>query len=215
MKNSTRTYLLIIASMFLSAAPGFSADTHVSGLQSESANALKHLADRYADGAKGFADAAERADDQGLKAALQKKSEERAAYRQELLSKAGIEAEDTDGSIEGGAHRAWLNAKAAITGENDLAIVRTVRAGEEEAVKAFSDLLGQPLPADVRDTVQDQYEDVLESYKWAGDEIIKRSDDGTDMDDDMDDARDDMKDRADDANDAMSRKADEAKRKME
>jgi|GEM_PF-1951769 len=215
MKKSLQVSFLLIASSLVLSTPGFSADAQVAGLTGDSTAAVKHLADRYADASKGYRDAADRADNQGLKALLNKKADERAAYRSDLLAKAGLDPKATDGSMEGGAHRAWLNAKAVVTGENDLAIVQTVRAGEEEAVKSFSDLIGQPLPADVRDTVQDQYENVLESYKWAGDEIIKRSDDNYDADADLNDAKNDMGDKTDDAKDEWNKKKNETERKLD
>lgn len=178
MRNAIRVSLFVFASALALSAPGFADTAQVAGgLNGDSMSAIKHLADRYADSAKGYENAAKNVRDESLKNLFLKRARQRADYRRELLQKAGVQNEEkANGSFEAGLHRAWMSVKSVFARKDDLAVVETVRSGEEEAVKSFSDLLGQPLPDQVRSTVQSQYESVLDSYKWASDEVMHRSD---------------------------------------
>ena len=143
----------------------------------DSAKAVNHLIERYIDAQKGFLDASEEVDDSGLKRFFTDKSAQRKAFSEDLqnaMIKAGLKYETT-GSAEAAAHRAWIDIKSIVTGKDDIAVLNAVRTGEEEAVKSYKDVLGQPLNDDLRNLVQKQFEDVLDSFTKVNEEIKDRT----------------------------------------
>jgi uncharacterized protein (TIGR02284 family) len=69
----------------------------------------------------------------------------------------GGNAED-DGTLLAGAHRAFLNLKAAVTGEDDQAIVNEVERGEDHIKAKFEDALeDMTLSPDVKAVIQQTY----------------------------------------------------------
>ena len=138
---------------------------------------VNHLIERYIDAAKGFTDAAEEVDDQGLKDTFLKKAEERRKFSEDLqkaMQAAGQKYEQS-GSAEGAAHRAWIDLKSLITDKDDIAVLNAVRTGEEAAVKSYKEVFGEPLTKELRSSVQDQFDSVFDSYNWVVEEIKNRS----------------------------------------
>ena len=69
----------------------------------------------------------------------------------------GGNAED-DGTLLAGAHRAFLNLKAAVTGQDDQAIVNEVERGEDHIKAKFEDALEDTtLSPDVKAVIQQAY----------------------------------------------------------
>ena len=90
----------------------------------------------------------------------------------------GGNAED-DGTLLAGAHRAFLNLKAAVTGQDDQAIVNEVERGEDHIKAKFEDALEvATLSPDVKAVIQqaygsvraghDQMRDLKHSLEGAG-----------------------------------------------
>jgi uncharacterized protein (TIGR02284 family) len=133
------------------------------------ASTLGQLADRAIDGNKGFQEAAENAASADLKARFAKESAVRAEFAAELKGKIkdlGQEA-DQDGSAEASAHRAWIDAKTALTKQDDNAVLGAVKTGEAEALDEYNEALDKNLPTDVRSLVEKQIKDIQESYDWT------------------------------------------------
>lgn len=146
-------------------------------VDAKTSGAVNQLIERYIDGEKGFFEASEQVNDAGLKAAFLRKSGQRKKFREDLQGKLAALGKnyETKGSTAAAAHRAWIDTKAVVTKGDDVAVLNAARTGEEAAVKTYKDLLGAGLPEDLRKTVQDQYEDVLESYNWVNDQIKDRA----------------------------------------
>ncbi len=172
----TPSVLAILTAVFLLAAgPAAWADTVPSD---KGIAAVNHLIERHTDAEKGFKDAAANVNEADLRDDLLKKSEERRAYREELqaaVARLGEKYEKGGGSLEGAAYRAWIDVKAFVTDENNVAVLNAVRTGEEDAVESFKDVLGEPLNDELRKTVQKQFKGVLSSYNWIVDEIKNRT----------------------------------------
>jgi len=83
-------------------------------------------------------------------------------------------APEDDGTILAGAHRAFLNLKAAVTGRDDKAIVNEVERGEDHIKAKFESALADTeLSVPVRAAIQSAYRSVREGHDQMRD--LKRS----------------------------------------
>lgn len=95
----------------------------------------------------------------------------RAAERREVASRLqqevvrlGGNATD-DGTILAGAHRVFLNLKAALTGHDNKAIVNEVEAGEDHIKAKFEDALAnRVLATEVRHLIETCYKSVKHGH---------------------------------------------------
>jgi|SRR5579871_5357863 len=92
---------------------------------------------------------------------------------QQEVSTLGGEPED-DGTILAGAHRVFMNLKAAVTSHDDKAIINEVEAGEDHIKAKYEDALGD---RDLSPAVQALISSAYDSVKAGHDEIrdIKHS----------------------------------------
>ncbi len=83
-------------------------------------------------------------------------------------------APEDDGTILAGAHRAFLNLKAAVTGRDDKAIVNEVERGEDHIKAKFESALADTeLSVPIRAAIQSAYRSVREGHDQMRD--LKRS----------------------------------------
>ena len=68
------------------------------------------------------------------------------------------------GSIAGSINRAWLNLRAAMSNNSDLAVLEECERAEDVALKAYTHALEQDLPADVRPVIKAQRDGVQENH---------------------------------------------------
>lgn len=74
-------------------------------------------------------------------------------------------APEDDGTILAGAHRAFLNLKAAVTGRDDKAVVNEVERGEDHIKAKFESALADTdLSVPVRAAIQSAYRSVREGH---------------------------------------------------
>lgn len=186
------TLFAIMAVLTFGTSRGYAHE--IGTVDAKTSGAVNQLIERYIDGEKGYFEASEQVNDAGLKAAFLQKSGQRKKFREDLQEKlAGLGNKyETNGSVAAAAHRAWIDTKAVVTKGDDVAVLNAARTGEEAAVKTYKDLIGSGLPEDLRKTVQEQYEDVLESYNWVNDQIKDRA--IGDVKDRADEKLDDYKD---------------------
>lgn len=114
------------------------------------------------DGQDGFAQAAEAVKTSNLKTVFYELSQERSRFvgeLQELVRTLGGTPE-TGGSFTGAIHRGWIGLKAAVTGNDDKAILNECEAGEDSAKAAYKSALAEPLPANVKEILNTQYASV-------------------------------------------------------
>jgi uncharacterized protein (TIGR02284 family) len=118
---------------------------------------LAHLLHICMDGVKGFRDAADRVDPANADL-FRHFAAEREQLAQELqaeLTRRGGEAEKS-GDAVGALHRGWINLKAAMGG-GAKAIVAECERGEDGAVKAYQEIINEPLPVDIEVMLNRQY----------------------------------------------------------
>ena len=140
---------------------------------------LNGLIEICKDGQEGFKEAAEGVERSDLKSLFYEFSQQRAQFAgelQNLVQTLGAEPE-TDSSVTGSMHRAWINLKSAITGKDDNAILSEAERGEDAAKKAYKEAAEQPLPSYILDTVRTQYASVQAAH-----DRVKALRDATDKD---------------------------------
>jgi uncharacterized protein (TIGR02284 family) len=119
---------------------------------------VEHLIERCRDGQKGFEEAAEKAKAPDLKGFFREVSAERGRFAQELqaeLAWLGKPEKKVSGSAEGALHRAWVDTKVALGGD-DHTVLDWLEHGEDVAKDAYQKALGANLPASVAEIVRRQ-----------------------------------------------------------
>ena len=133
---------------------------------------LNELIETLKDGQKGYADAMTDVKDASLKETFKKYSAQRASYITELedqMFKLDLKPDTNEGSsITGAIHHAWIDLKAALTNQDNHAVLAECERGEDVAKKAYATALkAQDLPAALQAIIEKQAQGV----KAAHDEI--------------------------------------------
>jgi uncharacterized protein (TIGR02284 family) len=127
---------------------------------------LNGLIETCKDGETGFRESAQRLTGAATKSRFETYATQRADFAsqlQGLVSKLGGEAE-TSGSTSGGLHRGWINLKAAITGNDDHAILEEAERGEDVAVKNYRDAMAKDFPSDIRAIIEKQFQTIQQTH---------------------------------------------------
>jgi uncharacterized protein (TIGR02284 family) len=133
--------------------------------QTETAGILTHLINLCTDGAEGYRHAARSIDDPRVHRVLV----ENAARRDEIaavLTSAVVARGQRPGhqaSLEGRAHRAWLDTIAALRPNSTHAILRECARGEGETMDAFAEALALQLDDDARNLLQSELGRILDA----------------------------------------------------
>lgn len=127
---------------------------------------LNHLIETCKDAEEGFRNAAENVKDSKLQSFFNECARERGQMAADLqieVTRLGGSPEKT-GSVTGAVHRGWMSIKASFTGKDDHSILEEAERGEDSAVNAYQDALGEELPSDLRAIVQQQYHKVQQAH---------------------------------------------------
>jgi uncharacterized protein (TIGR02284 family) len=139
------------------------------GRQHEMQLALNSLISTLLDSQKGFADIGEHLKDEILKRYFLAESLKRASFRgdlEEILHQNGVHDIKESGTTADSIRRAWGDLKARLGG-GDHTLLETAERGEDEAKKAYADVLNQDLPLPVRQLIVDQQSHVLTSHDFV------------------------------------------------
>ena len=127
---------------------------------------LNSLINILNDGKQGYESAAETTDSLELKAVFGKYALERAAYATELKAHikqhGGNEDDNDNGGLLGAAHRAWIDIKQAVTGNDNKSILDAIVTGEKAAIEKYDGYIADytdhadhlPLLKKQRDSIQ-------------------------------------------------------------
>lgn len=120
---------------------------------------LRELAEFVKDGNLGYKKAANESKDQELKSFYTEQSNLRGQFLSEINSSIvslGGETEKS-GTVKGTLYRQYMDVKAAVTGNDEEAIINSCIFGEEWAIKAYHQALeNKELPVDIRSKIEKQ-----------------------------------------------------------
>lgn len=108
---------------------------------------LNHLIDLVEDGKYGYENASRDVSDEKLKQLFSHYAKERTEYArimQTQVHNLGGVANIRDGDALGLIHRAWMDFKALITGNDRDPILNACITGEEAAIRAFKNAIDEP-----------------------------------------------------------------------
>jgi uncharacterized protein (TIGR02284 family) len=127
---------------------------------------LNGLIETAKDGQQGFQEAADGVERSDLKSLFYEFSQQRAQFAgdlQNLVRSLGGDPENS-GSIGGAIHRGWINIKSAVTGSDEQAVLNEAERGEDIAKSEYKSALDKNLPANIRETIQNQYGSVQAAH---------------------------------------------------
>jgi uncharacterized protein (TIGR02284 family) len=139
------------------------------GRQHEMQLAINELISTLLDSQKGFADIGEHLKDETLKRYFLAESLKRASFRgdlEEILHQNGVHDIKESGTTTGSLQRAWGDLKAKLGG-GDHALLKTAEQAEDEAKRAYADVLDQELPLPLRQLIAEQQAHVLTSHDFV------------------------------------------------
>ena len=127
---------------------------------------LNTLIETSRDGDNGFTACAEDSKDAPLRAYFTicaTRCRESVRTLEELVKYHGGKPEEL-GSVMGSLNRAWLNLRAAMSSNSDLAVLEECERAEDVAMRSYRSALEKDLPANVRAVVQTQLGGVMENH---------------------------------------------------
>jgi uncharacterized protein (TIGR02284 family) len=124
---------------------------------------LNNLIETCRDGQTGFQTAAEGVANPSLKESFFQYAQQRGLFVTELQEEVrGLGGDpQTTGSVAAALHRGWINIKSAVTGQDEHNILEECERGEDSAMKNYQDALRQPLPPNIINLINRQYQDVV------------------------------------------------------
>jgi uncharacterized protein (TIGR02284 family) len=128
---------------------------------------LNDLIETCHDGESGFREAAEGMLNDDIQRAFLEFAQQRGRFANELqvLSTEFGGRPKKSGSMSGLLHRGWMNLKEAVAGNDEGAIIAEAERAEDAAVEAYRKALSKDLPPDVREVVDRQYRQVLNTHE--------------------------------------------------
>ncbi len=134
--------------------------------QNSAIDVLEHLIERCRDGHNGFKEAAEKIKRTDLKTFFNEVSLERGRFAEELqneLVRLGKPDKRVSGTTEGALHRAWIDTKVALGGD-DHTVLDWLEHGEDVAKDAYQDAITSDLPENIAQIVRRQADSVRQVH---------------------------------------------------
>ncbi|WP_353952297.1 PA2169 family four-helix-bundle protein [Knoellia sp. S7-12] len=133
---------------------------------SDDAKAAEELVETLRDGEKGFSAAADKlrdGDHPEWATLMQRLSEQRASFRQEIVALGHDYGDDVDesGTAAAALHRGWISLKDALTGDDAGGVLGAAVTGEDHAVSEYEKALDKDLSAGFREVVSRQHQTVV------------------------------------------------------
>lgn len=122
---------------------------------------IREILKKNRDAQKGFAKAAENAEDIVLKKYFHKKSDDRKGFNEKLLTeiRAAYPNMEIEGSFTGTVHRAWMDVKALFSADDDESMLEEAVRGDKAAIEEYDDVLNyKNLPVGLSHLLNEQRE---------------------------------------------------------
>ncbi len=121
---------------------------------------VNELLARTIDAKKGYEMACENVKDVLLKSYFDKKVTEREMFADQLkavIGSLGEDATETEGSMQGSAHRVWMDLKTTFSVDSNEAILEEAIRGEKKAVEDYKEVLNETyLSAQAKNIIESQ-----------------------------------------------------------
>ena len=145
--------------------------SNASATLKEVEQALRNVIQSLIDSQEGFKQIGDELKDETHKRYFLAESLKRASFRgalEEVLHQNGVHDIKESGTTIGTLQRTWGDIKARLGG-GDHTLLETAEQGEDEAKKAYADVLEQDLPLPVRQMVAEQQAHVLTAHDFVRD----------------------------------------------
>ena len=133
----------------------------------EVSNQLNGLLEKSYDAQKGYLTASENATSPLLTNFFARKSNERKVFSEQLKSeiKSFGKVSEEAGSIQGSAHRAWMNTKSFFSLDTDESMLEEAIRGEKAAVDEYNDVLNSKeiLPESTSTVLMNQRNTIIDA----------------------------------------------------
>lgn len=129
----------------------------------EIVESLQNLLEKNYDAEKGFKKAIENTKNHSLKNYLKHQAVKRNRFVTEIdFELRSLDAKPKEsGSVTASIHRAWIDLKSAIAGNDDEAILEECIRGDKASVEEYEDVLEKhKLPTKIQQVVTEQLEDI-------------------------------------------------------
>ncbi|SRR5690554_2948053 len=143
-------------------------------------NNLQDLLEKNYDAEKGFTKAMKDAESQNLKHYLMKQAAQRSRFATELTDELrGLNEEPKEsGSFTGDLHRAWIDIKSRVAGNDDEAVLEECIRGERASADEYEEKLKDNFfPPNIRSVIERQSKEIHQTLSR-----IKRLEDLADSD---------------------------------
>ena|SRR5690554_97877 len=141
---------------------------------------LQELLEKNYDAEKGFTKAMKNAESQNLKHFLMKQAAQRSRFANELtdvLRELNEEPKES-GSFTGDLHRAWIDIKTAVAGNEDEAVLEECIRGERASADEYEEKLKKKMfPPNIRSIIERQSKEIHQTLSR-----VKRLEDLADPD---------------------------------
>lgn len=134
--------------------------------QNRSIDTLHELIETCEDGKRGYQDASEHIENDELKTILYRLSQQRSLFEADLkneIRQLGGDMEESK-SIAGTVHRAWMNFKSEVNGNDTDAILNECKRGDKAAIEKYEAALKAELPDYIREMVEEQFTLIKGAY---------------------------------------------------
>lgn len=129
----------------------------------ETVNVLQNIIEKNYDAEKGYKKAMQDAKNPLLKGFLQKQAAQRSHFATAIdqkLRQLG-EAPKESGSVTGTLHRAWIDIKTSVAGNDDEAVLEEVIRGEKASVEEYQEVMkNKHLSPEIKEVLQSQVGDI-------------------------------------------------------
>jgi len=121
---------------------------------------LQEVIEKNEDAIKGFQKAAENSDDNAIESYFTGRIEQRKQFLVQLKNAASeldLGDSDIDGSAAGSMHRAWMDVKAFLSGDDDEAMLEEAVRGDKSAIEEYNKVIAETyVPARIKEILREQ-----------------------------------------------------------
>lgn len=132
-------------------------------MREETLDGLRDLIKINLDASKGFEESANKLESATIQDLFYSCAQERQRQADELRGYVVLNDEEAseNGSVKGSLHRTWLKFRAALSGDNDLAIMAEAERGEETIKKIYQTVIVDTAGSPVNDVLHQHVTQVM------------------------------------------------------